>query len=61
MPYWMAGSVLVVVFSLALPVPINNRLTNGERRSIAGDVYHWLRTCALVVAFVMLFLSVGVL
>jgi hypothetical protein len=32
----LAIQVSVVLFSLAGPVPINNRLTTGERRSISG-------------------------
>jgi uncharacterized membrane protein len=60
--------VFAVVFSLIGPVPINNRIAkwtpeslpedwqNQERR---WDLYHWLRTCGLIVAFAILVLSVG--
>jgi uncharacterized membrane protein len=65
-----AIQVFAVVFSLAGPVPINNRIAQWTPDSVPDDwraqehrwdVYHWLRTSALVAAFVMLVLSVGVL
>lgn len=58
--------LFAVIFSLAGPVPINNRIklwTPGnlpadwkaqERR---WDLYHWIRTCGLIVAFALLVLS----
>jgi uncharacterized membrane protein len=60
--------VLAVLFSLAGPVPINNRITKWAPESLPSDwgaqehrwdLYHWLRTCGLVVAFAMLVVSVG--
>jgi hypothetical protein len=61
-----ALQIFAVAFSLAGPVPINNRTrlwtsTNlpadwraQERR---WDIYHWIRTAALIAAFVLLVLS----
>ena len=58
-----------VVFSLIGPVPINNRIAKWTPSSLPGewkqmehrwDVYHWIRTAGLVVAFAMLALSLGV-
>jgi uncharacterized membrane protein len=66
----LAIQVLAVFFSLAGPVPINNRIAKWTPESLPDDwraqehrwdLYHWLRTGALVAAFVMLVLSVGVL
>ncbi|HEX4075025.1 MAG TPA: DUF1772 domain-containing protein [Candidatus Acidoferrales bacterium] len=63
-----AIQVLAVVFSLVGPVPINNRIAKWTLESIPDDwraqehrwdLYHWLRTCGLIAAFVMLVLSVG--
>lgn len=57
---------VAVVFSLVGPVPINNRIAkwtpdalpsdwrNQEQR---WDIYHWVRTCLLVVAFAILVVS----
>jgi len=65
----LAIQVFAVVFSLVGPVPINNRITKWTPESVPKDwtaqehrwdVYHWLRTCGLVVAFALLALSVGV-
>ncbi len=69
---WAAMSfaiqVAAVVFSLVAPVPINNRIAKWTATSLPGDwmaqehrwdVYHWLRTAALVVAFAILALSIG--
>jgi uncharacterized membrane protein len=64
-----AIQVLAVVFSLVGPVPINNRITKWKPESLPGDwraqedrwdLYHWLRTCGLIVAFAILVLAVGV-
>jgi uncharacterized membrane protein len=61
--------VLAVVFSLVGPVPINNRIAKWTPESFSQDwrdqehrwdLYHWLRTCGLVVAFILLVASVGV-
>lgn len=60
--------VLAVLFSLVGPVPINNRIAKWTPKSLPEDwkaqehrwdVFHWLRTCGLVVAFACLILSVG--
>ena len=60
--------VFAVVFSLVGPVPINNRIAKWTPESLPEDwraqehrwdLYHWLRTCGLVVAFALLVLSVG--
>lgn len=65
----LAIQVLAVVFSLLAPVPINNRIAEWTPESVPNDwkaqehrwdVYHWLRTSGLVVAFAILVLSVGV-
>ena len=64
-----AIQVFAVVFSLVGPVPINNRITKWTTESLPEDwraqehrwdLYHWLRTCGLIVAFAILVLSVGV-
>ena len=61
--------IFAVLFSLAGPVPINKRITKWTPQSLPNDwraqqyrwdLYHWVRTCALVVAFAILVLSVGV-
>ncbi|MGH9745692.1 MAG: anthrone oxygenase family protein [Candidatus Acidiferrales bacterium] len=61
--------VFAVLFSLVGPVPINNRIAKWTPDSVPNtwrtlkhrwDVYHWLRTCALIVAFALLILSVGI-
>jgi uncharacterized membrane protein len=60
--------VAAVVFSLAGPVPINNRIAKWTPQSLPvdwkaqeqrWDLYHWLRTSGLVVAFAILTLSIG--
>jgi len=64
-----ALQVFAVLFSLAGPVPINNRIAKWTPQSLPGDwraqehrwdLYHWLRTCGLVVAFAVLGVSIGV-
>ena len=64
-----AIQVAAVVFSLAAPVPINKRIARWTPTSIPNDwkadehrwdVYHWLRTGALVIAFALLALSLSV-
>ena len=61
--------VVAVAFSLAGPVPINNRIAKWTPESLPSDwkaqqhrwdLYHWIRTCGLVVAFAVLVVSVGV-
>jgi uncharacterized membrane protein len=63
-----AIQVFAVLFSLVGPVPINNRIIGWTPESLPDDwraqehrwdLYHWLRTCALVVAFTILILSLG--
>lgn len=65
----LAIQLFIVVFSLIGPVPINNRIAKWTPESLPGDWreqerrwdgYHWLRTVALVAAFAVLVLSVGV-
>lgn len=60
--------VLAVLFSLVGPVPINNRIAKWTPKSLPEDwkaqehrwdVFHWLRTCGLIVAFACLVLSIG--
>jgi uncharacterized membrane protein len=60
--------VAAVVFSLVGPVPINNRIAKWTPESLPTDwknqehrweVYHWVRTMGLIVAFVLLVLSIG--
>lgn len=61
--------ICAVVFSLVAPVPINNRIAKWTPESLPNDwraqehrwdVYHWLRTSGLIVAFAILVASVGV-
>jgi len=63
-----AIQVFAVVFSLVGPVPINNRIKKWTVETLPGnwaaeerrwDTFHWLRTCALVVAFALLALSLA--
>ncbi len=65
----LAIQVSAVVFSLVGPVPINNRIAKWTPQSLPDDwqvqerrwdLFHWVRTCGLVVAFAVLILSVGV-
>jgi hypothetical protein len=60
--------VLAVIFSLVAPVPINNRIARWTSSSLPPDwktqehrwdIYHWFRTCGLIIAFVLLTLSVA--
>jgi len=59
--------IFAVVFSLIGPVPINNRIIKWTPESLPNDwrsqehrwdLYHWLRTAALIVGFATLVLSV---
>jgi hypothetical protein len=61
-----AIQALAIPFSLFGPVPINNRIINWRPQSLPSDwkeqehrwdVYHWLRTFGLIVAFAALILS----
>jgi uncharacterized membrane protein len=60
--------VLAVIFSLVAPVPINSRIAKWTPEALPGDwktqehrwdVYHWLRTGGLVVAFAVLAVSLN--
>ena len=64
-----AIQVVAVVFSLVGPVPINNRIIKWTPEALPDDwqaqehrwdLYHWIRTSGLVVAFAILVLSVGI-
>ncbi|MGA8143141.1 MAG: DUF1772 domain-containing protein [Candidatus Acidiferrales bacterium] len=61
-----AIQVVAVLFSLVGPVPINNRIakwtpdslpSNWKQQEHRWDLYHWSRTCGLVVAFAILVIS----
>lgn len=61
-----AIQVFAIVFSLAAPVPINNRIklwtpanlpANWRAQERRWDLYHWFRTVGLIVAFALLVLS----
>jgi len=64
----LAIQVAAVVFSLIGPVPINNRIAKWTPESLPNDwrnqehrwdLYHGVRTVALLIAFALLVLSVG--
>lgn len=64
-----AIQVFAVLFSLVAPVPINNRIATWTPQSLPNDwkpqehrwdLYHWLRTGGLMVAFAVLTVSLGV-
>jgi uncharacterized membrane protein len=64
-----AIQVLAIPFSLAGPVPINNRIAKWTPEFLPDDWnaqehrwdrYHWFRTCGLIAAFALLVASVGV-
>jgi hypothetical protein len=61
-----AIQVFAILFSLVGPVPINNRVklwtptdlpSNWQAQERRWDLYHWARTCGLIVAFILLVLS----
>jgi hypothetical protein len=61
-----AIQVFAILFSLVGPVPINNRVklwtpanlpTDWRAQEHRWDLYHWFRTCGLIVAFVLLVVS----
>ncbi len=65
----LAIQVAAVIFSLIGPVPINNRIAkwtvdslpnNWTEQEHRWDLYHWLRTTGLTVAFAILVLSLSV-
>jgi uncharacterized membrane protein len=58
--------VAAILFSLVGPVPINNRTklwtptnlpANWKAQERRWDLYHWIRTCGLIVAFALLVVS----
>jgi uncharacterized membrane protein len=60
--------ILALVFSLVGPVPFNNRIAKWTPESVPDDwmaqerrwdMYHRIRTCALLMAFALLALGVG--
>jgi uncharacterized membrane protein len=64
----LAIQVGAVIFSLIGPVPINNRIARWTPENIPNDwnrqehrwdLYHWLRTAGLIVAFALLTISAG--
>ena len=64
----LAIQIMAVLFSLVAPVPINNRIARWTPESLPNDwraqehrwdLYHWLRTFGLVIAFSTLALSIG--
>jgi hypothetical protein len=64
----LAIQILAVAFSLAAPVPINNRIAHWTPQSLPSDweaqehrwdLYHWIRTCGLVIAFAILASSIS--
>jgi uncharacterized membrane protein len=64
-----AIQAVAVVFSLVGPVPINNRIAKWTPQSLPEnwkaderrwDLYHWIRTCGLIIAFAVLSLSLAV-
>jgi uncharacterized membrane protein len=64
-----AIQVAAVIFSLIGPVPINNRIAKWTPVSLPvdwkaqehrWDLYHWFRTFALILAFALLILSMGI-
>jgi hypothetical protein len=61
-----AIQALAIPFSLVGPVPLNNRIINWTPQTLPSDwkaqehrwdVYHWLRTFGLIVAFAALIVS----
>jgi len=64
----LAIQIAAVVFSLIGPVPINNRIAKWTSASLPADwneqeqrwdFYHWVRTCGLIVGFVLLVLGIS--
>jgi len=58
-----AIQVFAVIFSLAFPAPINDRIAKWTPETLPADwraqerhwdTYHWFRTCGLVIGFVLL-------
>ena len=61
-----AIQVFAILFSLVGPVPINNRVklwtptnlpSNWKAQERRWDLYLWVRTCGLIVAFILLVVS----
>ncbi len=71
--WWLAAiafalQALAIAFSLIGPVPINTRIAKWTPQSLPRDwqaqehrwdLYHWIRTGGLIVAFAILVFSVG--
>jgi uncharacterized membrane protein len=64
----LAIQIAAVVFSLIGPVPINNRIAkwtsatlpaDWQKQEQRWDFYHWVRTCGLITAFVLLALGIS--
>ena len=64
----LAIQIAAVVFSLIGPVPINNRIARWTPETLPADwqeqerrwdFYHWVRTCGLIIAFVLLVLGIS--
>ena len=64
----LAIQIGAVVFSLIGPVPINNRIARWTPGTLPADwqaqerrwdFYHWVRTCGLIFAFVLLTLGIS--
>ena len=63
-----AIQIAAVLFSVAAPVPINNRIAKWTLNKLPDDWrsqerrwdhYHWFRTGGLIVAFALLLISLG--
>jgi hypothetical protein len=63
-----AIQVLMILFSLAAPVPINNRIKtwtiatlppNWRAMEHRWNIYHWIRTSLLIAAFILLALGIA--
>jgi uncharacterized membrane protein len=61
--------VVAALFSIAAPVPINNRIARWTPGALPGDwralehrwdMYHWIRTVWLIVAFALLALGLAI-
>ena|ERR1700690_429792 len=64
----LSVQILACLFSLAGPVPINNRISKWTTESLPRDwkaqeyrwdLFHWIRTGGLIAAFAILVVSVG--
>jgi uncharacterized membrane protein len=64
----LAIQIAAVIFSLIGPVPINNRIAGWTSATLPADwqmqerrwdSYHWVRTCGLIIAFVLLAIGIS--